>query len=67
VAKISRIAGTDMIVRAYLFNKAGKFGNFRKRWSGKTDRAINAAMTYFLARQKIKQQETDKQIRARQK
>jgi hypothetical protein len=54
-----------MIGRAYVLARAGKFTSFRKRWSGKTDRAINAAVAYFLARQKIKQEETDKQIRAR--
>lgn len=59
------LASTDMIGRDYVLNRAAKLGGFRKRWSGKTDRAINAALGHFLARQVVKQREKDRQLRAR--
>lgn len=63
---LAGLAGADMTGRAHALIRAGKFGSFRKRWSDKTDRAINAALNHFLARQLIKQKEKDKQLRERQ-
>jgi hypothetical protein len=65
MAAFAGLASTDMIGRGYLLNRAAQIGGFRKRWSGKTDRAINAALGHFLARQVVKQREKDKQLRAR--
>jgi len=60
-----RATGAGMISRAYVLSRPGRFGIFRKRWSGKTDRAINAALNLMWAAQIRKQKVKDKQRLAR--